>query len=170
MKKLALLPFLALGVAFISLADTALAEKHALKAQVLAQSTLEEEPESPEEFLDSEEPQSPEEFLDSLELTEEQKLQIEAILSEYRPEIETTFQERQVALEELNNVVNPNSSSDEIVEARDNFVALNRQLIDTLFYELMAVRAVLTVEQREQVREEIDRQITELVSASQTAP
>jgi Spy/CpxP family protein refolding chaperone len=157
MKKLALFPFLVLSVAFISLADTNLAEKHDLKAQVLAQSTREE-------------PQSPEDFIVSLELTEEQKSQIETILNKYRPEIKTTFQKRQAALEELNNVVKPNSSNKEILVARDNFVDLNRKLSDTLFEELMAVRDVLTVEQRERIREQINQRINELASASQTAP
>lgn len=154
MKKLALFPFLILSVAFISLTDTTLAEKNALNAQVLTQSTQEE-------------PQSPRDFLASIELTDEQNSQIETILDEYRPEIQSIFQERQVALEDLNNVVAPNSSSDEIMIARNNFVDLNRELSDTLFEELMAVRDVLTVEQREQIRERIIQRINELAYATQ---
>ena len=155
MKKLALFPFLILSVTFISFADKTLVEKYNSQTQVLAQSAQEE-------------PQSPENLILSVEITEDQKNQIETILNEYRPKIKTIFQERQVALEELNNVVNPNASNDEILVARDNFVDLNRQLKDTLFEELMAVRDVLTVEQREQIREQMTQRINELESASQT--
>lgn len=153
MKKLALFPFVALSVAFISLADINLAEKHDLKARVLAQSTQEE-------------PQSPEDFIDSLELTDEQNSQIQMIIDEYRPEINATYRERQTALEILNNVVNPNSSNDEIRVARVSLIHLNDKLRELLFEELMAVRDVLTVEQREK----INQRINELVSASQTTP
>ena len=153
MKKLFLFPFVVLSVAFISLADINLAEKYDLKARVLAQSTQEE-------------PQSPEDFIDSLELTDEQNSQIQMIIDEYRPEINATYRERQTALEMLNNVVNPNSSNDEIRVARVSFIYLNDKLRDLLFEELIAVRDVLTVEQREK----INQRINELVSASQTTP
>ncbi len=153
MKKLFLFPFVVLSVTFISLADINLAEKHDLKARVLAQSTQEE-------------PQSPEDFIDSLELTDEQNSQIQMIIDEYRPEINATYRERQTALEMLNNVVNPNSSNDEIRVARVSFIYLNDKLRDLLFEELIAVRDVLTVEQREK----INQRINELVSASQTTP
>ena len=153
MKKLFLFPFVVLSVTFISLADINLAEKHDLKARVLAQSTQEE-------------PQSPEDFIDSLELTDEQNSQIQMIIDEYRPEINATYRERQTALEMLNNVVNPNSSNDEIRVARVSFIYLNDKLRDLLFEELIAVRDVLTVEQREK----INQRINELVSASQATP
>ena len=153
MKNLTLLPFVFLGVACISFSEPTLAEQPDLKTQLLAQSTQEE-------------PQSPEDFIESLELTEDQKSQIKMIIDEYRPEIRATFQERLAALEVLNNVVNPNSSSNKIRVARYNVVYLHRKLNDLLFEELVAVRDVLTVEQREQ----INQRIYEVVSASQTTP
>jgi Spy/CpxP family protein refolding chaperone len=152
MKKLVLFSSLALSLAFIPFSNMTLAEKENLNAEVIAQST--------------EEPQSPSDFIDSIELTEEQKSEIQIILDEYRPEINSTFQERQIALENLNNIVKPNSSNNEIRIARMSFVHLNTKLSALLFEELMAVRDVLTMEQREQ----INQKLNELVSPNQPTP
>ena len=142
MKKLALFSSIVLSLAFTSLSDATLAEhKHNLNAQLLAQST--------------QEPQSPEDFINSLNLTDEQKNQIQIILNEHRPEIIATFQELKVALQNLTTVVNPNSSNNEIRIARDKVVYLERQLSDLLFEELIGIRGELTVEQREKINQRI---------------
>lgn len=142
MKKLALFSSIVLSLAFTSLSDATLAEhKHNLNAQLLAQST--------------QEPQSPEDFINSLNLTDEQKNQIQIILNEHRPEIIATFQELKVALQNLTTVVKPNSSNNEIRIARDKVVYLERQLSDLLFEELIGIRGELTVEQREKINQRI---------------
>ena len=142
MKKLALFSSIVLSLAFTSLSDVTLAEhKHNLNAQLLAQST--------------QEPQSPEDFINSLNLTDEQKNQIQIILNEHRPEIIATFQELKVALQNLTTVVKPNSSNNEIRIARDKVVYLERQLSDLLFEELIGIRGELTVEQREKINQRI---------------
>ena len=151
MKKLVLFSSLALSLAFISLSNITLAEKENSNAGFVAQST---------------ETQSPSDFIDNIELTEEQKSEIQIILDEYRPEINSTFQERQIALENLNNTVKPDSSNDEIRIARTSFIHLNTKLSALLFEELMAVRDVLTMEQREQ----INQKLNELVSPNQPTP
>ena len=154
MKKNALFSLVTLILACSFIPDVAMAEtNYQISERLLAQSTAEE-------------PQSSEDFLDSLELTEEQKSQIKIISDEYRPEINATFRQRQSALEVLNNTVNPDVSSNKIRITRASFNHLNLKLRDLLFEELMAVRDVLTVEQREQ----INQRLNELLSASQVTP
>ncbi|ELS00686.1 hypothetical protein Xen7305DRAFT_00003870 [Xenococcus sp. PCC 7305] len=146
MKKLALLSSLFLGLAFTSVANFVSAEpKQNIDVQLLAQST--ETPKSAEEAV--------KEFIDSLNLTDEQKTQIKTIVTDYRPEIIETFQELVVALNTLEQVVKPESSSNEIRVARDEVVHLERKLSDIMFDELIAIRDELTVEQRGQINQKI---------------
>lgn len=146
MKKLVLLSSVFIGFAFSSVSNLALAEPETnLNAQILAQIT--EEPKSTEAAV--------KEFINSLNLTDEQKTQITTIVTEYRPEIIETFQELVVALNNLNQVVKPESSSNEIKVARDEVVHLERKLSDIMFDELIAIRDELTVEQRSQITQKL---------------
>ncbi len=146
MKKLALFSSVFLGLALSLVPNLATAElKPNLNNQLLAQTT--EEPKSPEEAI--------KEFIDSLNLTDEQKTQITTIITEYRPEIIETFQELVVALNNLNRVVKPDSSSNDIRVARDEVVHLERKLSDLMFDELIEIRDKLTVEQRSQINQKI---------------
>lgn len=99
----------------------------------------------------SQQPTSPEEFIDNLELTEQQKEQIQEILDSYRPEIRSTFEELQQELQNLRDTTDPTASADEIRIARQEVVRVRQQLSNLLFEELMAIRSELTVEQREQI-------------------
>lgn len=146
MKKLALLSSVFLGLTLSLVSNLAIAEsKPNFNIQLLAQTT--EEPKSPEDAL--------KEFIDSLNLTDEQKTEITNIITDYRPEIIETFQELVVALNNLNQVVKPDSSSNDIRVARDEVVHLERKLSDIMFDELIAIRDELTVEQRSQINQKI---------------
>ena len=146
MKKLALLSSVFLGVALSLVPNISRAEsKNNLNTQLLAQQT--EEPKSAEEAIKH--------FIDNLNLTDEQKTQITTTISDYRPEIIETFQELVVALNNLNQVVKPDSSSNDIRVARDEVVHLERKLSDLMFDELIEIRDELTVEQRSQINQKI---------------
>jgi len=141
MKRLAFFSSVLFGLTF-SFSNVALAEHQDNKiVQLLAQS--------------EEEPQSPDEFLDSLELTNEQQEQIQAILDEYQPAIESTAQELRAALQELRNTINPSASADAIRIARKEVIATQQQLSELLFERLLAIRTELTEEQREAIRERL---------------
>ncbi|MGV2826639.1 Spy/CpxP family protein refolding chaperone [Myxosarcina sp. GI1(2024)] len=136
-KKLALLFAITLSLALICGANVAMTEtEDKIGARLLAQ---------------SQQPTSPEEFIDNLELTEQQKEQIQEILDSYRPEIRSTFEELQQELQNLRDTTDPTASADEIRIARQEVVRVRQQLSNLLFEELMAIRSELTVEQREQI-------------------
>ncbi len=141
MKRLAFFSSVLLGLTF-SFSNIALAEAQEKKVvQLLAQA--------------EQEPQSPDEFLDRLELTDEQQQQIQTILDEYQPAIENTAQELRAALQELRTTINPSASADAIRIARKEVITTQQQLSELLFERLLAIRTELTEEQREAIRERL---------------
>jgi len=141
MKRLAFFSSVLLGLTF-SFSNIALAEAQDKKVvQLLAQS--------------EQEPQSPDELLDSLELTDEQQQAIQTILDEYQPAIESTAQELRAALQELRTTINPSASADAIRIARKEVITTQQQLSELLFERLLAIRGELTEEQREAIRERL---------------
>jgi len=141
MKRLAFFSSVLLGLTF-SFSNIALAEAQDKKVvQLLAQS--------------EQEPQSPDELLDSLELTDEQQQAIQTILDEYQPAIESTAQELRAALQELRTTINPSASADAIRIARKEVITTQQQLSELLFERLLAIRTELTEEQREAIRERL---------------
>ena len=146
MKKLALLSSVFIGLALTSASNLVLAgSKPNFNAQLLAQTT--EQPKSSEETI--------KDFIDSLNLTAEQKTEITTIVTAYRPEIIETFQELATSLNDLDQVVKPESLTNDIRIARDNAIHLERKLSNLMFDELMAIRDELTVEQRERINKRI---------------
>ncbi len=151
MKKLALLSSVFIGLALTSASNLVLAgSKPNFNAQLLAQTT--EKPKSSAETI--------KDFIDSLNLTDEQKTEITTIVTAYRPEIIETFQELATSLNDLDQVIKPESLTNDIRIARDNAIHLERKLSNLMFDELMAIRDELTVEQRER----INKRIRELAS------
>jgi Spy/CpxP family protein refolding chaperone len=140
MKKLALLSSVVLSLALS--ANAVIAEtRESVSAQLLAQS--------------QQEPQSSQEFIDSLELTDEQREQIQGILETYEPEVSSTFQALQEAAQNLGSTISPNASENEIRIARQRVISIELLLRDLRFNELMAIRNELTVEQREQINQRL---------------
>ncbi len=151
MNKPALFSSVCLGVALSFVSNLAIAEsKPSFNTQVIAQTS--EEPQSSEDAIN--------EFIETLDLTEDQKTQIIATITAYRPQIIETYQQLVVAANNLNQAIGPESSSNDIRIARDEVVYLNRKLSDLMFNELIGIRDELTVEQRGQ----INRKIRELAS------
>mgnify|MGYP006268063139 CR=1 FL=1 len=98
-----------------------------------------------------EQPTTFEEFIRDLEITEEQGTEIQGIFAEYQPQIEVLIDEYQMALEQLNDVLTPTSSNTLIVDTRNQAVSLERQIYDLFFERNMAIREVLTVDQRAEI-------------------
>jgi Spy/CpxP family protein refolding chaperone len=82
------------------------------------------------------------------DLTDDQAAEIIAIFDTYQPQIDAATADYLEALGVLNDLLSPETSNLAITDARNNVVAAERQIDDLVFQQNMAIRSVLTQEQR----------------------
>jgi Spy/CpxP family protein refolding chaperone len=92
-------------------------------------------------------PQNPDDLLVN-DLTDDQYAKIVAIFDEYQPQIDAATAEYLEALGVLNNLLFPQISNLAITDARNDVVAAEQKIDDLIFEQNMAIRSVLTQEQR----------------------
>lgn len=99
-----------------------------------------------------EQPGSVEAYLQRIPtLTDAQKSEIQAIFVNYQPQIEAATAEYIEALNVLNNLIAPNIASEAIRRARADVWVKEQAVYDLLFERNLAIRDVLTVDQREEI-------------------
>lgn len=126
----------------------------AVPASVLAQTgspgegLLLAQSETPDVLTELEsQPQSPDDLMVN-DLTDEQIAEIIATFDQYQPQIDTATADYLEALGVLNNLLFPQISNLAITDARNNVVAAEQKIDDLIFEQNMAIRSVLTQEQR----------------------
>jgi Spy/CpxP family protein refolding chaperone len=92
-------------------------------------------------------PQNPDDLLVN-DLTDDQYAEIVTIFDEYQPQIEVATADYLEALGVLNNLLFPQISNLAITDARNDVVAAEQKIDDLIFEQNMAIRSVLTQEQR----------------------
>lgn len=94
-------------------------------------------------------------------LSPEQTEQIKAIFEEYKPQIQTAFGEYQNSLISFEELIGTNPSNEEVRERRTAVLDNERIIEDLLFERTMAIRDVLTEEQKASIAEYMRQQIAE---------
>jgi Spy/CpxP family protein refolding chaperone len=72
-------------------------------------------------------------FAETLNLSEDQRNEIQEIFTEYQPSIQQKFQDYLAAVEVLNSALTPATDTRMLVRARDEAVSLERETYDVLF-------------------------------------
>lgn len=94
-------------------------------------------------------PQSPEElFVQILDLSDEQRTAISGVFTTYQPQIQQAVQAYNQAVSQLNQVLVPSSSNDQISDARNEVLDRERAVYDLIFDRNLAIRDVLNPDQR----------------------
>jgi hypothetical protein len=87
------------------------------------------------------------------DLSREQATQIETIFVTYNPQIQEALLAYQVVFEDLANILLPTTLASDLAEARAAVLAAGQNIDDLIFERTMAVREVLTLEQRREFTE-----------------
>ncbi|NES69331.1 MAG: Spy/CpxP family protein refolding chaperone, partial [Okeania sp. SIO2D1] len=90
-------------------------------------------------------------WLQELDLTSEQQERIQAIHEQAKADMESLHQQMQEAREQMTNLMSGNASAEQLRNQQDKIQALHEQLGDKRFETMLAVREILTPEQREQL-------------------
>lgn len=127
--------------------------------QQIAQFQLTEQPETAVDFvLDAieEQPETAEVFfLKYPNLTEEQKASIRDIYLQYALTLKTAVDNYLASVNLLNNLVRAETTNEAIAHVREEVMLHERTVYDVLFQRALAIRAVLTLEQRNQFNTEL---------------
>jgi hypothetical protein len=86
-------------------------------------------------------------------LTADQIAQIEAIFAAYRPQIEAARIDYSAALAVLNNLLVPATADLALTQARTDAITAERAIDDLVFERNLAIRSVLTPEQRQGIND-----------------
>lgn len=90
------------------------------------------------------------EFMEKLNLTTEQRQQIQSIRTKYQPQMESIRQEMRTERETLRQMMTNNSSSDNLRSQHNKIASLNQRIGDLRFQSMLEMREVLTPAQRQQ--------------------
>ncbi|HIK44829.1 MAG TPA: hypothetical protein IGR64_08045 [Leptolyngbyaceae cyanobacterium M65_K2018_010] len=82
-------------------------------------------------------------------LTSTQLVEIETLFAAYQPRIDTAVKEYDQALTNLNNLLVPTTSDQALTQARNQATAAAKTIDDLIFQRNLAIRALLTVDQRQ---------------------
>jgi Spy/CpxP family protein refolding chaperone len=82
------------------------------------------------------------------DLTDEQIAEMEAIFTTYQPQIQAAVADYDASLAALGDTLIPQSTDAQITQARNNVVAAEKALDDLVFERNLALRSVLTADQR----------------------
>lgn len=91
-------------------------------------------------------------WLRDLNLTPEQTRQIEAIQEQSRGRVRDRLQNLRQTMDELQGLMGSNATESQLRDRFRQFQDLQRELAEQRFNELLAIRKVLTPEQRQQLR------------------
>ncbi|MBD0361654.1 MAG: Spy/CpxP family protein refolding chaperone [Coleofasciculus sp. C3-bin4] len=89
-------------------------------------------------------------LIEQLNLTEEQKQKLQAIQTQYKDQISQRKQALRQATQELRDLMAGNASADEIRAKHRQVQGLRQQMEEVSFESMLAMREVLTPEQRSQ--------------------
>ena len=89
-------------------------------------------------------------WLGELNLSAEQMQRIKAIHEQYKPQVQANRQAAQAVHEELRNLMRSNASTTELRQKHEQMQSLHQQGGDLRFESMLAIREVLTPEQRQQ--------------------
>ena len=102
------------------------------------------------------------ELAEALDLTDEQKQELDSVLMTYESELEESAADFEETAAALNAVLIPTSSEAEIRAARQDMVYAAQEVRDLLFNRLMDIREILTEEQRQKVHDLIEEMAADL--------
>ena len=123
------------------------------QTDVVAEGLLLAQDESPDVLTELEsQPQNPDDLLLN-DLTDEQTAEIIAIFDEYQPQIDAARADYLETLGVLNNLLFPQISNLAITDARNDVVAAEQKIDDLIFQQNMAIRSVLTQDQRQVIND-----------------
>jgi Spy/CpxP family protein refolding chaperone len=88
-----------------------------------------------------------------LNLSDAQKAQIKSIRDQYQPQLTSQRKAFQQAQQELRTLMTSNANSTEISEKHRQVMAIKQQLEDLQFQSMLAIREVLTPDQRTKLDE-----------------
>jgi protein CpxP len=100
--------------------------------------------------------ESSDEVVIDIEITPEQKAAIEAIYAEYAPQLEAAATELAAEAAYMDEITGPATPSEDLRTQRQKLVEADIAFEDLLFERLMAVRDVLTLEQREDFNQQVE--------------
>lgn len=90
-------------------------------------------------------------WLQDLNLTSEQLRQIETIHGRYKNQLTEKRQAMQQARQQLRDVMASDAPADQVRQQFTQVKTLKQQLVDTHFESMLAIREVLTLEQRQKL-------------------
>ena len=85
------------------------------------------------------------------DLTDDQSAQIELIFEEYQPQIESAILTYEEAAADLLDLLQPNTSAEDLITARETVLDAERAAEDLIFERNLVVREVLTLDQRQAI-------------------
>lgn len=96
-------------------------------------------------------------WLRELNLTADQVQRIQTIRGQYREQLTQQRQSVRKAQQEMRELMAGSASTDTVRQKHNQVKTLRQQLADTQFESILAIREVLTVEQRRQFAEQMQR-------------
>jgi Spy/CpxP family protein refolding chaperone len=109
--------------------------------------------EPPLRLAQATQPTSPEDLMLEVELTDEQAQQLEAIFAAYQPDINQAEADLEEALIGFYDILLPETPDADIRVQRQKVIIADRTLSDLLFERNMAIRNVLTIDQRSDINQ-----------------
>ncbi len=97
--------------------------------------------------------ENPERVFEQLGLSDAQKAQIKSIRDKYQPQLTSQRQTFQQAQKELRTLMTSNADQSQIIEKRAQVMAIKQKLDDLHFQSMLAIRNILTPEQRTKLDE-----------------
>ena len=96
---------------------------------------------------------NPERVFQQLNLSDAQKAQLKSIRDKYQPQLTSQRQAFQQAQQELRTLMTSNADKSQILEKRAQVMAIKQKLEDLHFQSMLAMREVLTPQQRTQLEQ-----------------
>ncbi|NER39222.1 MAG: Spy/CpxP family protein refolding chaperone [Oscillatoria sp. SIO1A7] len=95
--------------------------------------------------------------IERLNLSSEQREEIEAIRNQYQEETQDLRQEMRDAKQQLQQLMSSNASDGELRSQHNRVIDLHQEMAQTRFEQMLEIRSVLTPEQREQWAEQMQQ-------------
>lgn len=125
----------------------------------IAKPLVEVNPSQPQLIAQTPVEETPEDFEVQPSLSPEQTDQIKAVFAAYNPKLQSAFSEYQNSLQAFEDIIGTNPPNEEIQTRRSDVLDKERIVADLLFERTMAVRDVLTDEQKASIAEYMREQI-----------
>lgn len=90
------------------------------------------------------------EFMEKLNLTTEQRQQMQSIRTKYQPQMDSLREEMRTEREKLRQMMANNNSPDNLRSQHNKITSLNQKMGDLRFQSMLEMREVLSAEQRQQ--------------------